>query len=58
MLHDPQLSWAVTAVNAPVVEERLLRGALLTGLLYILGVLRTRSDPRYSWASCSLQDRQ
>jgi len=43
--HDPRLSWAVIAVTvAPVVEELLFRGALLTGLLYILGALRIRSD--------------
>jgi membrane protease YdiL (CAAX protease family) len=43
--HDPRLSWAVIAVTvAPVVEEFLFRGALLTGLLYILGALRIRSD--------------
>ncbi len=44
-LHDPRLSWAVMAVTvAPVVEELLFRGALLTGLLYILGALGIRSD--------------
>jgi membrane protease YdiL (CAAX protease family) len=44
-LHDPRLSWAVMAVTvAPVVEELLFRGALLTGLLYILGALHIRSD--------------
>jgi membrane protease YdiL (CAAX protease family) len=44
-LHDPRLSWAVIAVTiAPVVEELLFRGVLLTGLLYILGALRIRSD--------------
>ena len=43
--HDPRLSWALIAVTvAPVVEELLFRGALLTGLLYILGALRIRSD--------------
>jgi membrane protease YdiL (CAAX protease family) len=43
--HDPRLSWAVIAVTvAPVVEELLFRGALLTGLLYILRALRIRSD--------------
>ncbi len=44
-LHDPRLSWALMTVTvAPVVEELLFRGALLTGLLYILGALRIRSD--------------
>jgi membrane protease YdiL (CAAX protease family) len=43
--HDPRLSWAIIAVTvAPVVEELLFRGALLTGLLYILGALRIRSN--------------
>ena len=43
--HDPRLAWAVIAVAVgPVVEELLFRGVLLTGLLYILGVLRIRSD--------------
>jgi len=46
VLHDPQLPWAVTAVNAPVVEGLLFRGALLTGLLYILRALRIGSDLR------------
>ena len=31
-------------MNAPVVEELLFAGALLTGLLYILGALGIRSD--------------
>jgi membrane protease YdiL (CAAX protease family) len=44
-LHDPPLSWAVMTVTvAPVVEELLFRDAMLTGLLYILGTLRIRSD--------------
>ncbi len=44
-LHDPRLSWAVMAVTvAPVVEELLFRGKLLTGLLYLLRGLRIRSD--------------
>jgi membrane protease YdiL (CAAX protease family) len=44
-LHDPRLSWAVVTVTvAPVVEELLFRGALLTGLLYINGTLHIRSD--------------
>ena len=45
--HDPRLSWALTAVIvAPMVEELLFRGVLLTGLLYILGALRICSDPK------------
>jgi membrane protease YdiL (CAAX protease family) len=44
-LHDARLSWALMTVTvAPVVEELLFRGALLTGLLYILGALHIRSD--------------
>jgi membrane protease YdiL (CAAX protease family) len=44
-LHDPRLSWALTAMTvAPVVEELLFRGLLLAVLLYILGALRIRSD--------------
>jgi len=42
--HDPRLSWAVIAVTVAPVVELLFRGALLTGLLYILGALRIRSD--------------
>ena len=44
-LHDPRLSWAVMTVTvAPVVEELLFRGALVTGLLYIIGTLHIHSD--------------
>ena len=44
-LHDPRLSWAVMTVTvAPVVEELLFGGALLTGLLYIIGRLHIRSE--------------
>jgi hypothetical protein len=41
---SPALLGVIAVAVAPVVEELLFRGALLTGLLYILGALHIRSD--------------